>query len=109
MPTIKQGIGHVTNIEEEFMGTIAFRNEKITLPDGSKVAIGIDGERWVIVYQTGPKMPFVVYEFNAKKQTVIVDKKLGSPEEIEKVREIVKYFFENAQVDDVVTIEPGGV
>jgi len=95
-------------MNKEFTGTVAFRNEKLTLPDGSKVAIGIDGERWVIVYQAAPKMPFIVYEVNASRHTVIVDKKAGGVRDYEKVREIINYFFKNAQVDDVVTIEPGG-
>lgn len=108
MPTIKQGLSRVSQIDRDFVGTIAFRNEKLTLPDGSKVAIGMDGERWVIVYQQAPKLPFVLYEFSAEKNTVVVDKKLGGPKDYEKVSEIISYFFEHADLEDVVTIEPGG-
>ena len=108
MPTIKQGISQISSTDKEFIGTVAFRNEKLSLPDGSKVAIGIDGDRWVIVYQKAPKSPFVMYEYSANKKSVLVDKHMGGPEEMQVVKNIVSYFFENAQVDDLVTIEPGG-
>jgi hypothetical protein len=109
MTIIRQGIAQTAAIDREFVGTISFRNEKLTLPDGSKVAIGIDSDTWVIVYQQAPKCPFIVYEFNATKGTVVVDKKAGKPADIEKVRGIVNYFFEHAEVDDLVTLIPDGV
>jgi hypothetical protein len=108
MPSIKQSLSGVSSLNREFTGTVAFRNEKLSLPDGSKVAIGIDGERWVIVYQESPNLPFIVYEFNANKQLVIVDKKMGETKDIERVKVIVNYFFEHTDVDDVMTIEAGG-
>lgn len=108
MPTIKQSLSQVTNIDKEFAGTIAFRNEKLSLPDGSKVAVGIDGEIWVIVYQEAPHTPFIVCEYNAETQVLIVDNKKGLEEDLEKVKKIVNYFLEHAEVDDVVTIESGG-
>ncbi|MFH1710391.1 MAG: hypothetical protein ABH860_04890 [bacterium] len=108
MPTVKQSISHIADINKEFIGTIAFRNEKLNLPDGSKVAIGIDGERWVIVYQEASHTPFVICEYNAEKQTVLVDKKMGGSEDLDKVRKIVNYFFEHAEIDDLVTIESEG-
>ncbi len=105
MPTIKQSLSQVASVDKEFAGTIAFKNEKLSLPDGSKVAIGMDGERWVIVYQEAPQTPFIVYEYNAQKRSVVVDKKLGGPDELDKVKKMVNYFFEHADVDDLVTIE----
>jgi hypothetical protein len=108
VPTIKQNLSLVTNVDKEFVGTIAFKNEKLSLPDDSKVAIGMDGERWVIVYQEAPHLPFIVCEYNAEKQTVVVDKKPGGPEDIDKVKKIVNYFFEHAEIDDLVTIESEG-
>ena len=108
MPTIKQSLSHITNIDKEFTGTIAFRNEKLCLPDGSKVAIGIDGERWVIVYQEAPHTPFVVCEYNAEKQTALIDKKHVEADTMDRIKNMVAYFFEHAEVDDLVTIESGG-
>ena len=109
MPTIKQNLGSVQRIEKDFIGTVALRNEKICLQDGSKVAIGMDDGRWVIVYQQAARTNFIIYEFNAEKQTVLVDKKVGGPQDVQRVKEIISYFFENAQVEDLVTIEPGGI
>lgn len=108
MPTIKQDISHVTSIDKEFVGTVAFKNEKLSLPDGSKVAIGMDGSLWVVVYQEAPHLPFVVCEYNEEKNTLIVDKKIGGPGDMDKIKKIVSYFFEHAEIDDVVTIEAGG-
>jgi hypothetical protein len=108
VPTIKQSLSHITNTDKEFIGTIAFRNEKLCLPDGSKVAIGIDGERWVIVYQEAPHTPFVVCEYNAEKQTALIDKKHVEADTMDRIKNIVAYFFEHAEVDDLVTIESGG-
>lgn len=108
MPTIKQDISHVTSVDKDFVGTIAFKNEKLSLPDGSKVAIGMDGSIWVIVYQEAPHMPFVVCEYNAEKNTVVVDKKLGGSGDMDKIKKIVNSFFEQAEIDDLVTIESGG-
>jgi len=107
VPTIKQSLSHITNIDNEFIGTIAFRNEKLCLPDGSKVAIGIDGERWVIVYQEAPHTPFVVCEYNAEKRTALIDKKPVEADTMDRIKKIVAYFFEHAEVDDLVTIESG--
>jgi hypothetical protein len=106
MALVRQGIAQTTGIDKEFVGTISFRNEKLTLPDGSKVAIGIDSDVWVIVYQQAPKSPFIVYEFNATKGTVVVDKKPGKAEDMTNVRRIVNYFFDHTEVDDLVTLIP---
>lgn len=108
MTSIKQGLSQVSKIDRDFTGTVAFRNDQIALPDGSKVAVGIDGERWVIVHQKAPKAPFVIYEYNADKSTILVDKRNGGPDDIGRVREIINYFFEHAQTEDVVTIESEG-
>ncbi len=108
MPTIKQEISHVTSIDREFVGTVAFKNEKLCLPDGSKVAIGMDGAQWVIVYQEAPHKPFVVCEYNAEKNTVIIDKHVGGSDDMARVKKIMHSFFEHAEIDDLVTIEAGG-
>lgn len=108
MPTIRNNLSLTSNIDKEFVGTIAFKNEKLSLPDGSKVAIGMDGEYWVIVYQESPSAAFVICEYNSEKDSLIVDKKLGGLREKDKVKKIVDYFFEHAEIDDLVTIESGG-
>jgi len=108
MPNIKQGVSSVKLLDKGFSGTVAFKSDKISLPDGSKVAVGIDNERWVILYQKTADSHLVIYEYNAEKRTLLVDKKKGSDEEHKMLSKIVNYFFKNADVDDVVTIEIGG-
>jgi hypothetical protein len=100
-------LSYVSQINNEFTGTVALRNEKLTLPDGSKVAIGIDGPHWVLVFQQSSNSPVIMYEYNMNKQTVIVDKKLGKSEDLNKIKDIINYFFNNAKTEDLVTIEPG--
>lgn len=108
MPTIEQSLNLVKDVDKKFAGTIAFKNEKLSLPDGSKVAIGIDGERWVILYQKNSSVPFVMFEYNAQNHHLLVDKKHATDDEHRTLSEIVRYFFSHAEVTDVVTIEPGG-
>jgi hypothetical protein len=105
MSTIQQNLSAVKKHDRRFAGTIAFRNEKLTLPDGSKVAIGIDSERWVVLYQKTPATPFVIYEYNADTHLLFVDKKQGGDEDYRLLSKIVNYFFSHADVSDVVTIE----
>ena len=105
MPSIKEGLSLVKEHNKKFAGTIAFRNEKLTLPDGSKVALGIDSERWVILYQKIPSKPFTIFEYNAATHSLLVDKKVGSEEDHKTLTTIIKYFFSKADVSDVVTIE----
>ncbi|MFC1559643.1 hypothetical protein ACFLZ2_00490 [Candidatus Margulisiibacteriota bacterium] len=105
MPTIQQHLTVVKEHDKKFAGTIAFRNEKLTLPDGSKVAIGIDSERWVILYQRTPSAPFVMFEYNADNHMLLVDKVQGTDKEYKILSGILDYFFSHADVSDVVTIE----
>jgi hypothetical protein len=107
MPTIKQDLSAVSKINREFSGTVAFKNERITIPDGSKVAIGMEGPFWVIVYQEAPGRPFIVYEYNVETELLLTDKKQAGPDDLEKVKKTVNFFFEHAEIDDLVTIEGG--
>ena len=105
MPSIQEGILSVKEHDKKFAGTIAFRNEKLTLPDGSKVALGIDSERWVVLYQKVSSAPFVMYEYNASNDFLLVDKKPGTKDDFKVLTKIVNYFISKAEISDVVTIE----
>jgi len=107
MPSVKNTLSLVRDHDKKFAGTIAFRNEKITLHDGSKLAIGIDSERWVILYQKAPSEHFVIYEYNAETHTLFVDKKPGTEDDYNMMVKLVNNFLEHAEVSDVVTIEAG--
>ena len=87
---------------------MAFRNEEITLPDGSKMALGIDGGHWVLIYQKEAKADFRVFKYDQNEGKIIVDQKAGGKEEIKLFKEHLGYFFKHAQVEDLVTILPTG-
>ncbi len=96
------------NEDHNFVGTIAFRNEQLTLPDGSTIALGIDGGHWVLVYQKGKGAQFRVYDYDGHTKLFRVDKKPGADKDLAEMKRLVKYFFSNAHTEDLVTILPSG-
>jgi len=92
--------------DRQFVGTIAFRNDEIFLPDGSSMALGIDGGHWVLVYQRGRGVHFTVYEYDSNKQALRVDKKPGSDEDYKEMKKLIGYFFSHARTEDLITIIP---
>lgn len=64
MARLDDVLGPVSGEDHLFVGTIAFRNEQLTLPDGSTIALGIDDAHWVLIYQKEKKAPFVVYDYD---------------------------------------------
>lgn len=95
--------------DKSFIGTVTFRNEELTLPDGSKIALGIDGGRWVLVFQERSGSPFRIFEYNQKDQKVFLDKKIGGEEELKRFKKLVKYFLAEASVEELVTLLPPAV
>ena len=67
MPTINKYIANIDSINKQFIGTIAFKSEEITLPDGSKMALGLDDGHWVLIYQTGPNQKMEVFNIIVMK------------------------------------------
>lgn len=96
----------VDSLDERFIGTIAFRSEELTLPDGSKMALGIDDGHWVLVYQEKAGAPFQVFEYDQHGQKIFLDKKPGGEQELGLFRKNLEYFFSHVEVDDLVTILP---
>ncbi len=92
--------------DRNFVGTVAFRNEELTLPDGSKMALGIDDGHWVLVYQPAAGRNFRVFEFDRHSGRIVVDKKAGDRAEVGEFKKLVGYFFAHADVDDLVTLLP---
>jgi hypothetical protein len=111
MAKLEEVIAPVGREDHNFVGTIAFRNEQITLPDGSAVALGIDGAHWVIIFQKEKRSQFMVYDYDGNTGQFRIDKRPGTPEELSEMRKLIKYFFANAQEEDLVTIMPqkGGI
>ncbi|HVN67384.1 MAG TPA: hypothetical protein VMT55_03355 [Candidatus Sulfotelmatobacter sp.] len=96
----------VDTLNQKFVGTIAFRNEELTLPDGSKLALGVDTGHWVMVYQEQPGAHFQIIEYDQYARKIVIDKKIGGEEELKIFKQRLRYFFEHARVDDLVTIMP---
>lgn len=96
----------VNREDRQFVGTIALRSDEISLPDGSSMALGIDGGHWVLVYQNGKGSPFVVYEYDSNKQTLRIDKKTGSDEDFKEMKKLIGYFFSHARTEDLIPIIP---
>ena len=92
--------------DTKFVGTIAFGNEEMTLPDGSKVALGLDDGHWVMVYQKTAGAEFKVFEFDTKNKKILVDNKSGGEGEVKLFKQLAGYFFEHANIEDLVTILP---
>jgi len=92
--------------DKSFIGTIAFRSEELTLPDGSKMALGIDDGIWVLVYQKKAGAPFQVFECDWPARKILLDKKVGRAEELKLFKKLLRQFLSQAHVDDLVTILP---
>jgi hypothetical protein len=106
MVSIKQSISGVNIEDQNFIGTIAFRSESVALPDESKIALGIDDGRWVLIHQKPKSKEIVCYEYNSHDRRLLVDKKLGAKEDLDTMKRLISYFFESANVEDLVTIFP---
>ena len=106
MTRLAKYLENIANEDQKFIGTIAFRSEELTLPDGSKMALGIDGGHWVLVYQEKPGKTFHVYECDWRDRKIAVDKKSGSEPDFQHFKKLIQYLFSQAQVEDLVTILP---
>ena len=99
-------IEDIEKLDKNFVGTIAFRSEEINLPNGSKMALGIDDGHWVLVYQKETKAPFQVFEYDWHAKKILVDRKPGSDKDFQEFKKLISYFLKNATVEDLVTIFP---
>jgi hypothetical protein len=106
MPTVKDTLSEVNIEDQNFVGTIALKSEQVALPDGSKIALGIDGGRWVLIYQKPNSREIVCYEYNSNDRKLLVDMHLGNKEDLVRMNMLISYFFENTDSDDLVTIFP---
>ncbi len=94
--------------DKHFIGTIAFKNERISLPDGSKMALGIDDGHWVLIYQKEAGAHFQAFKYNRIENKIYVDKKPGGKETLLLFKKHLAYFFAHAGVEDLVTLLPPG-
>ena len=106
MPAIAKYLETVDFRDKNFIGTVTFKNEEIYLPDGSKIALGIDDGHWVLVYQKGSGASFKAYKYNQPENRIYVDQKPGGAKDMDEFKSHVNYFLRNAQVEDLVTLIP---
>ncbi|MFH1347874.1 MAG: hypothetical protein ABIH22_04210 [Candidatus Margulisiibacteriota bacterium] len=93
-------------LDKQFVGTIAFRSEELTLPDGSKIALGIDDGHWILIYQREAKARFIVYKYIQADEKIFVDQKAGNKDDILDFKKHVAYFMKHARVEELVTLLP---
>ncbi len=105
MPKLAEYLGNVDFRDEHFVGTVAFAREEMTLPDGSKAALGIDDGHWVLVWQ-GAGAAIQLFEFDQRRKKIVVDRKAGGEAEIRQFKKLAGYFLGNANTEDLVTILP---
>jgi hypothetical protein len=103
---VAEQLEKVTAIDKNFTGTVAFRSEEITLPNRSKMALGIDDGHWVLIYQKEAGNAFKVYKYNQHDKQILVDQKAGGSEDFRDFRRHIEYFFSNARQEDLVTLLP---
>lgn len=106
MSKIASYLGKTDFQDKYFIGTVAFRNEELTLPNGSKIALGIDGGHWVLILQEKAGTPFRIFEFDWHEKKLFIDKKVGSQDDYKHFKKQVSYFFAEADINDLVTILP---
>jgi len=106
MPKLAEFLETVELKDPKFIGTIAFRSEEVTLPNGSKMALGIDDGHWVLVYQEKTGAPFQVFECDWPERKILVDKRPGTAKDFKTFKNLISYFFSEAKTEELVTILP---
>ena len=92
--------------DKKFVGTIAFSSEEIRLPDESKMALGIDDGRWVLIYQKAAAAPFKVFMYDRHEAKIFVDQNPAGKAEFKNFKKHLEYFFSHARVEDLATFLP---
>ncbi len=106
MSVISRSLDNINFTDKHFVGTVAFRSEDQTLPNGSKMALGMDDGHWVLIHQAPPEMEMTVYKYDHHEKRIAVNQKGGGEKEICELMKLMKYFFEHARTEDLVTLLP---
>lgn len=109
MGLLNQHLEHINFLDKHFIGTVALKNEEIALPDGSKMALGIDDGHWVLIYEKPPKQHFKVFKYDNHEKKLMVDQKNGGSKDLEEFKKHLAYFFDHVRTEDLVTLLPPGV
>lgn len=106
MSLLSKKIATINFQDKHFIGTIAFKSEEISLPNGSKIALGIDDGHWVLIHQPAAEQHIKVYKYDQHEHKIMVDQKAGSQKDIAEFSGLVNYFFTHARTEDLVTYLP---
>lgn len=106
MPLLNKAIEKVDFTDKNFIGTITFRSEEITLPNGSKMALGIDDGHWLLVYQENSHAKLQIIKYDQKDNKIFIDQKPSGEEGLKLLKKHVIYFFKHAKTEDLVTLMP---
>lgn len=101
-------LDNINFLDQHFVGTVALKNEELTLPNGSKMALGIDDGHWVLIYQSSKTYALDVYKYDNHEKKIFIDEKQGKDADLAKFKELLNYFFEHARTEDLVTLLPPG-
>ena len=104
MTKVAESLININFQDHHFVGTIALKSEDVSLPDGSKMALGIDGNHWVLIYQK--ENIFKVFQYIQGENSIKVDHKDGSPADISQFKKLINYFMANANTEQLVTYIP---
>ncbi len=104
MTLLSKHLEKVSFQDKHFIGTIALKSDEITLPDGSKMALGIDGGLWILVYQKDKAIKVYKYDHDEKK--LDVDQKAGWEQDLSDFKKHIAYFFNHVQTQDLITLLP---
>ena len=106
MTVVSKYLEKVRFQDKQFIGTIAYRSEEFALPDGSKIALGIDDGLWVLIYQTPSDPRIKVYKYDQHENKITVDQKTGKEREYREFEKHLEYFLGHAKVEELVTLLP---
>jgi len=104
MTKVAESLEGINFQDQHFVGTIALKSEDITLPDGSKMALGIDGSHWVLIYQK--EETFKLFQYFQKNNSIKVDHNDGTAKDLEQFKKLVNYFLASAHTEQLVTYIP---
>ncbi len=108
MALLNQSLEQINFQDKHFVGAVTFKNEELTLPNGTKVALGIDDGHWVLILEQPAKHQMKVYKYDNHEKKLMVDQKKGGPEDLKEFKGHIDYFFSHARTEDLVTLLPPG-
>ena len=106
MTVVAKYLERVKFQDKQFIGTFAFRSEEFCLPDGSKIALGIDDGLWVLIHQNPADPRIKVYKYDQHEDKIFIDQKPGGEKELKEFQKYLGYFLNHAKVEDLVTLLP---